>query len=105
MKCRVVEILFTERCPFLREAIERVRAATETRPQAAGADVEVRLVLVETPSEARALHFLGSPTVRVDGRDVEPNVRSTMFGLHSRGYFVDGHVERAPPADWIARAL
>jgi hypothetical protein len=103
MKCHVVEIMFTERCPHVREAIDHVRAAAESR--ARETEVEVRLVLVETMGEARQLGFLGSPTVRVDGRDVERNVRSTMFGLHGRGYFVDGRVERAPPSDWIVRAL
>ena len=103
MKCRVVEILFTERCPHVREAIDHVRVATEAR--APGAEIEVRMVLVATMCEARELEFLGSPTVRVDGRDVEPDVRSTMFGLHGRGYFVDGRVERAPPSDWIVQAL
>lgn len=104
MKCRVVEILFTERCPHVRAAIDHVRAATEF-VRAGEASIDVRLVLVETMSEARKLEFLGSPTVRVDGRDVEPDVRSTMFGLHGRGYFVDGRVERSPPSDWIVQAL
>lgn len=103
MKNHIVEILFTKHCRHLCEAIERVRVAKDARPETEG--IEVRLVLVETMREACALEFLGSPTVRVDGRDVEPALRSTMFGLHGRGYFVDGHVERAPPSDWIVQAL
>lgn len=103
MACHVVEIMFTERCPHLREAIDRVRQATEERTSAA--EVEVRLVLVETMRKACELEFLGSPTVRVDGRDVERNSPSTMIGLHGRGYSVDGRVERTPPSDWIVQAL
>ena len=64
----------------------------------------MRLVLVGTTGEASERRFLGSPTVRVDGRDVEAT-RSTMFGLHGRGYFVDGRVDRAPPTSWIRAAL
>jgi hypothetical protein len=30
-------------------------------------------VLVETPEEAARLAFPGSPTVRVDGRDIDPD--------------------------------
>jgi hypothetical protein len=100
MKAHVVEILFTRHCRHLCEAIERVRAAIEVAD-----DIEVRLVQVETMREARKLAFVGSPTVRVDGRDVEPNQRSTTFGLYDRDYVVDGHVERAPPSDWIIDAL
>jgi len=96
----VVEILFTRHCRHLSEAIESVRAATR-----AADEIEVRLVQVQTMREARDLAFVGSPTVRVDGRDVEPHPSSTTFGLHDRDYVVDGHIERAPPSDWIAEAL
>lgn len=27
------------------------------------------------------------------------------FGLHDRDYVVDGRIERAPPREWIAKAL
>jgi len=103
MKRRIIEVMFADGCPHLRDAIERVRAVTNA--SACAADVEIRLVRVGTSVEARERRFLGSPTVRVDGHDVEPNVTSTMFGLHGRGYFVAGRVERLPPTDWIERAL
>jgi hypothetical protein len=32
----------------------------------------VRLVNVETPEDTQRLRFLGSPTIRVNGHDVEP---------------------------------
>jgi hypothetical protein len=42
---------------------------------------------VETDEEAQRLRFLGSPTVRVDGRDVEPGVDARDdFGLKCRLY-------------------
>ena len=103
MKRRIVEVMFADRCPHLRAVIERVRDATVMR--SCVAEVEIRLVLVETMVEACERRFLGSPTVRVDGCDVERDVTSVMFGLHGRGYFVDGRVERIPPSDWIQRAL
>ena len=103
MKRRIVEVMFADRCPHLRDVIARVRDATVSR--ACVAEVEIRLVLIESMTEACERGFLGSPSVRVDGCDVERNLTSTMFGLHGRGYFVDGHVERMPPSAWIQRAL
>jgi hypothetical protein len=47
-------------------------------------DVSIALesVLVETPEQAQALGFLGSPSVRVEGRDIEPAARDRQdFGL------------------------
>jgi hypothetical protein len=47
-----------------------------------GIPVIVEQVLVETPAQAQALGFLGSPTVQVEGCDVEPEARGrTDFGL------------------------
>ncbi len=34
--------------------------------------VQIVEVVVESPDQARELRFLGSPSVQVDGRDVEP---------------------------------
>ncbi|MFA5026431.1 MAG: hypothetical protein WC713_01015 [Candidatus Methylomirabilota bacterium] len=58
-----------------------VRLVEET---ARGLRVPIALerVLVETPEQARVLGFLGSPTVRVEGRDIEPEARDRQdFGL------------------------
>jgi hypothetical protein len=71
MKAHVVEILFTRHCRHLCEAIESARAAVD-----AADGVEVRLVRVDTMREARTLGFLGSTTVRVDGRDVKLHPRT-----------------------------
>jgi hypothetical protein len=47
-----------------------------------GISIAVEHVLVETPEHAQALAFLGSPTVQVDGRDIEPGARTRLdFGL------------------------
>jgi hypothetical protein len=47
-------------------------------------DVPIALepVRVDTPEQAEALAFLGSPTVQVNGRDIEPEARDRRdFGL------------------------
>ena len=37
---------------------------------------------METPEQAEALAFLGSPTVQMEGRDIEPEARTRQdFGL------------------------
>jgi len=46
-----------------------------------GIAIALEQVLVDTPEQAQALAFLGSPTVQVGGRDIEPDARSrTDFG-------------------------
>ena len=103
-KKHVVEILYTERCRHLELALERVREALAVRRE--GLDVEVRLVLVASFADAMARRFRGSPTVRIDERDVETRPGAAApVGLLSRGYVVDGRIERAPTVASIAQAL
>lgn len=104
MSRHVIEILYTERCRFLRIAVERVRQAVFIR--SAELDVEVRLILVESFPDAVTRRFRGSPTVRVDGEDVDTRPGGIApIGLFARGYVVGNRVERAPTVESICNAI
>lgn len=63
----LVEILFFEGCPNYAQTpalVERIGAELGIEP-------EIRLVDVPDLEAAERMRFLGSPTVRVDGVDVE----------------------------------
>lgn len=62
-----VEILYFDGCPSWREAWTVVGDALARTRVAA----EVRLVNVEGMSDEALTGFAGSPTVRIDGRDLE----------------------------------
>lgn len=102
MSTHTIEVLFFDGCPNLTGTIERVRAAANDE-----LDFAVRLVRVESEDEAREKQFLGSPSVRVDGVDVEPSARErTDFGLQCRVYPQErGGFEGMPSVDMIRRAL
>jgi hypothetical protein len=54
----------------------------ESIARSMGISIALERLLVKTPEEAEALAFLGSPTVQVDGRDIEPEARTRNdFGL------------------------
>jgi Domain of unknown function (DUF2703) len=60
-------------CSRCRASDATLDAAVETvRPvlEAVGASIEIRKTLVETEEQARALGFVSSPTIRVNGRDI-----------------------------------
>jgi hypothetical protein len=67
---------------------------------------EVTLREVETLEQALAERFLVSPSVRVDGRDIEPAPgQRTDYGLKCRLYrAAEGH-RPIPPERWIRDAL
>lgn len=101
---RQIDILYFDSCPGWRAAEQRVRQVLLD----AGLDrlVSVRLVPVETEVDALAHRFLGSPTVRVDGDDVDPaTAQRTSFGLQCRLYDSEGRLDGLPPTSLIRSAL
>lgn len=102
MALHTIEILYFDGCPHALAAIHLARAVVAE----ADAAVDVREVCVETEDDALRLSFLGSPTVRVDGRDVDPEAEGREdFGLQCRVYAVGSGFDGLPPATWIRTAL
>jgi hypothetical protein len=101
-----VEVLWWSGCPSWEQAIELVRE------EIAGAGLDpgaLELREVATEAEAVRERFPGSPTVRVDGHDIEPSGENPV-GLTCRVYRrPDGRVsplpDRADVREAIARAL
>jgi hypothetical protein len=97
---RLVEFLYFDGCP----GTERVMPMVGPLAEAAGARVVTRRV--ETLQEAEAQRFLGSPTVRVDGVDVEPGAEQrTDYGLKCRLYRTAAGLTGVPQEDWVRDAL
>jgi hypothetical protein len=94
-----VEVLVVPGCPGTKLALARVHEAAE----ALGVHTNLRLMTVDRQEDAQALGFVGSPTVRVDGRDVE-DTAGRPASLSCRLYG-DGQEERAPSGAAIRSAL
>ena len=78
-----VEILFFEGCPNHPPAVERVQEVIQQE----GVAAEVAEVEVRDEATAKAVGFLGSPTIRVNGIDIEPEARSCKpTGMACRTY-------------------
>ena len=98
-----VELLYFDGCPSHERLLPRVR---ELVAEAGGDPDAIELQRVESVDAAEAARFLGSPTLRVDGRDVDPGAgRRRDFGLKCRLYRVDGSHWPLPPDTWIRHAL
>jgi len=94
--------LYFEGCPNHEPARALVeRLATELRIES-----EIRLVEVTDPEAAVELRFLGSPTVRVDGVDVEPGAAERRdFALSCRIYRSERGLAEQPQESWVREAL
>ena len=97
-----VEVLYFEGCPNHEPAVERVREVL----RAERIVDEVKEVEVPDPQTAERLGFLGSPTIRVNGVDVEPDaLASEFFGLVCRTYRDGCCQSGVPSAELIREAL
>jgi hypothetical protein len=99
MRRAQVEVLFIGDCAHYAGA----RALVERVSREVHVEADVRAIEVHDHDEAEALRFLGSPTIRVGGRDVEPGAeRRRDFGLACRVY---GGAGGRPDEEWVRAAL
>lgn len=93
-----IEVLFFQGCPHSRPAVEQARRMVAEL----GVEAEVCEVEVRDAEGAVCLRFPGSPTVRVDGIDVEPGADAgRVYGLSCRMYGGSG----VPPRDLLVSAI
>lgn len=94
-----IEVLTFERCPHASRSEALVREVVG----ALAPDAEVTSVRVETDEQARRLGFLGSPSVRVDGVDLEGRVAQGPASLACR-FYEDGGTRSGVPPRWLVEA-
>ena len=98
----LVEILYFDGCPNH----EAAQALVERVSGELGLEPELRLVNVPDEEAARQLHFRGAPTIRVGGRDVDPQAEERDdYVLSCRLYRTDHGFAAQPEERWIRDAL
>jgi hypothetical protein len=98
-----VELLWWEGCPSTARAREQLKAAMAEAGLDPGALVETE---VTSEREAGERAFVGSPTIRIDGRDVAPPPEGEPAGLTCRVYRRrDGRFSPLPDAADVRDAI
>jgi hypothetical protein len=99
---RKVELYWWDGCPSHPEALALLESVLAER----GIDAEVELVEVTTDDDALRLQFPGWPTIRVDGRDIDPIGAASRPALNCRIYHLpDGRVSPVPSREQLEEAL
>jgi hypothetical protein len=97
-----IEFLFWEGCPSHEEALARLREVMAEE----GIGDPVEVIEIETEEGAETAQFVGSPTIRIDGQDIDPPGEGTIHGLNCRIYrHEDGRITPLPTHALIRRAL
>lgn len=97
-----VELLYFEGCPSYKAFLPRLHALLAE----SGLDTAVVERLVDSDDAAQQERFLGSPTVRIDGLDVEAGAaHRSDYGSKCRLYATPGGLHGTPPDEWVLDAL
>jgi hypothetical protein len=93
-----IEVLYIDACPHFPATVDAVKRALGQF----GLTCPVIEMSVTDQKIAVHIGFLGSPTVRIDGLDIEPSARQgTTFGMMCRTYEGSG----VPSEDLIRSAI
>lgn len=102
LSAQKIEYLYYADCPSHPEALELLRGVLSER----GLESEIEVRQVTSHDEAQQLAFPGSPTIRIDGRDIDPAADSLRPALSCRIYRLpDGRVSPVPSRALIEAAL
>lgn len=97
-----IEILYFEGCPNHEPALQRVQDLLKEEDMSA----EISQIQISDQTTAREIGFLGSPSIRVNGLDVEPGARTAQeYGMMCRTYASDAGREGLPSREMIRTAL
>lgn len=95
-----IELLYFDGCPSYLLARERLEVVLAER----GVNTAVDMVRVTSDLQAQTLRFPGSPTIRVDGRDLFP-AEEAEGALGCRVYAAPDGLSGAPTVDMIREAI
>jgi len=97
-----VELLYWRDCPSYPEAQTLLESVLRDR----GIESPIELREVRTQEEAEQLRFPGSPTIRIDGTDVDAAGENARPALTCRIYHLaDGRISPIPSRDLLEAAF
>lgn len=98
----LIEVLYFDGCPNHETLLPHLHDLLAQHALIA----DIVTTRVDSDHHAQSLRFLGSPTVRVNGRDIDPSASSRAgYGLQCRLYRTHDGVTGTPPDAWILAAL
>ncbi len=97
-----IEVLYFDGCPNHEALLPRLRELMAD----GGISSEIDLRRITDDEAAQRERFLGSPTVRINGRDVEPDAEQrTDYGMKCRLYRTTAGLSGQPREEWLRAAL
>ncbi|HXF14789.1 MAG TPA: DUF2703 domain-containing protein [Terriglobales bacterium] len=97
-----IEVLYFKGCPNHAPAMETLREVLDSL----GRKDRIHEVEVRSQTEAVGIGFVGSPSIRVNGSDIEPWARTAKdFGLSCRTYLTGEQHGGVPSRELLRHAI
>jgi hypothetical protein len=96
-----IEVLVVEGCPNAEPSVRLARAV----PAEAGVDPQIEIVRINDLEASQAHRFSGSPSIRIDGADVEPGAERRTPSYGCRIYQGDLGPHGVPDRKWVVAAI
>lgn len=96
-----IELLYIDACPsyqMVKMDLEQILAEAE-------AEASIEMVRVVDVTDAVSKHFLGSPTLRVNGADLFPDQMSGVYAMQCRVYRTPAGLRGVPSKGMLRAAL
>ena len=74
----VIDLTTCARCVPTGDQLQQAVRLLEPVAEALGIELKHRQIVVQTPQEAKAHALLSSPTIRINGRDIEQDIRESL---------------------------
>jgi hypothetical protein len=109
-----IDLSMCTRCQRTKLNLEEAVAEVAQVLKATGVDISVRKIHVQSEEQARELGFVISPTIRIDGKDIELDVKENLCetcsdlcgeGVECRVWTYQGKEYTEPPKGMIIDAI
>ena len=94
-----IELLYFDSCPSYKQALANLKEALKEK----NLQADLTLIKVESEEKAENVGFQGSPSIRINGKDLEG--KDEGFSFSCRLYNTDGKLAAAPSKKAIIAKL
>ena len=99
MSTNNIQFLYFEGCPSHKPALAYLKEIIEDEK----IDTNLEMVCVDSPEEAQKAGFQGSPSIKINGIDLEG--KNDGFSFNCRLYNVDGKLTGTPSKEFIKQRI
>lgn len=100
LKSSSIEILYFSGCPSWKQTLEDLKFVLDEK----GINQDIKLTRIVSDDDAKEQIFPGSPTIRVNGRDLFP-VDKPNYSLQCRVYSTPQGLIGTPPREMLKERL